>query len=79
MAAQIFKTSFFKDPGNDIKWFENWASKVEKHGNRHYDKLTVETSLGKTLVWGFNISKENKHTLVIFPGARTSALFLGLG
>jgi pimeloyl-ACP methyl ester carboxylesterase len=75
---QIYKRSFFKDPYNDILWFNEWAHKVEAHSGRKYEHITLETPLGKTHVWGFNTTDSDADILVIFPGARTSPLFWDL-
>jgi pimeloyl-ACP methyl ester carboxylesterase len=40
--------------------------------------LEIQTSLGKTHVWGLNTNDEHSDTLVIFPGARTTTLFWDL-
>ena len=66
--------SYFKDEKKDIEYFENWVSKLEKNNGRQYERYLIETSLGKTHVWGLNTKEEHLETLVIFPGARTTAL-----
>ena len=75
---EILKKSFFKDEVNDTKWFGNWVSEIETLNKRKYRKLQLNTSLGKTIVYELNEGAENSETLVIFPGARTSALFWDL-
>lgn len=72
---EIKKKSFFKDPAQDLKWFDNWAQQLEHNNKRQYERIQVTTSLGKTHIWGLNTNEENPETLVIFPGARTSSLF----
>ena len=37
-------------------------------------KIEIETSLGKTIVWGLYTKEEHLDSLVIFPGARTTSL-----
>ena len=66
--------SYFKDPEKDISYFEEWVSKLELENKRKYQRHTVKTSLGNTHIWSLNADKINFETLVIFPGARTSAL-----
>jgi pimeloyl-ACP methyl ester carboxylesterase len=66
--------SFFKDPEKDIAYFEDWVNKLEKENRRKYQRHMVKTSLGNTHVWGLNADKKDLETLVIFPGARTTAL-----
>lgn len=66
--------SYFKDEKTDKGYFENWVTQLEENNGRQYERYVVETSLGKTQVWGFNTKEEQLDTLVIFPGARTTAL-----
>jgi pimeloyl-ACP methyl ester carboxylesterase len=71
----IKNTSYFKNPQQDLLWFENWVSKLASLNNRGYERFEVPTSLGKTHVWALNTADIDLETLVIFPGARTSVLF----
>ncbi|RIW14148.1 alpha/beta hydrolase [Algoriphagus lacus] len=71
---KIYSKSNFKDETADLTYFENWAEKLEKNNGRHYERFKIETSLGKTHIWGVNTNEEQLDTLVIFPGARTTAL-----
>ncbi|MCL6260147.1 alpha/beta hydrolase [Aquiflexum sp. TKW24L] len=66
--------SYFKDPKKDIAYFEDWVRKLEKENGRKYQRHAVKTSLGNTHVWSLNTDKVEIETLVIFPGARTTAL-----
>jgi pimeloyl-ACP methyl ester carboxylesterase len=68
-------TSYFKDPEQDKKWFNNWVSDLETLNNKKYHRIEVNTALGKTHVWGRNVDRSDLQTLVIFPGARTTVLF----
>ncbi len=70
--------SFFKDPQKDQHYFEDWVLQLEKINSRTYERLEVSTALGKTHVWGLNTDDTNLETLVIFPGARTTALIWDL-
>ena len=72
---KIHSTSFFKNPDADFAWLKNWVGKLEAHNGRTYQPISVETSLGKTHIWGLNLDEKNSETLVIFPGARTTSLF----
>ncbi len=72
---QIARRSYFKNPAKDLNWFEKWVSALEMHNGRTYERIEVPTSLGKTYVWGLNTTDTARESLVIFPGARTSALF----
>ncbi len=72
---KIHSTSHFKDEIADHAHFEKWVAHLEKLNGRQYDRFQVSTSLGKTHVWGLNTKYSAQETLVIFPGARTTALF----
>lgn len=72
---KIKRTSCFKDQKADISYFENWVTRLEKNNERKYERYEVETSLGKTQVWGLHTKEEHLDTIVIFPGARTTSLF----
>lgn len=67
-------SSEFKSPKADQEWFKNWVSQLEQTNNRTYEKIEVETELGKTMVYGLQTSDKTLEPLVIFPGARTTAL-----
>lgn len=71
---KIKSKSYFKDEKNDIIYFENWVSQLETNNGRQYERIEIETSLGKTHIWGLNTKEEYLDTLVIFPGARTTSL-----
>lgn len=67
-------SSAFKSPKVDHQWFENWVTQLEKVNNRTYEKIEIQTGLGKTMVYGLQTSDETLEPLVVFPGARTTAL-----
>jgi pimeloyl-ACP methyl ester carboxylesterase len=71
---KIYSTSYFKDEIADQNYFENWVKQLENKNERQYERYEIETSLGKTHIWGLNTKNDNLETLVIFPGARTTAL-----
>lgn len=71
---KIKNKSSFKDEKTDLSYFENWVRQLEKNNDRQYERIEIETSLGKTHVWGLHTKEEHLETLVIFPGARTTAL-----
>lgn len=71
---KIKNKSYFKNEKTDLIYFENWVRKLEINNGRQYDRYEIETSLGKTHVWGLFTKEEHQDTLVIFPGARTTAL-----
>lgn len=66
--------SYFKDEKEDFKRFEKWVELLETNNGRKYERLQIQTSLGKTHVWGLNIADKSLETLIIFPGARTTSL-----
>jgi pimeloyl-ACP methyl ester carboxylesterase len=72
------KHSFFKDPDKDKTKLRKWVSKLEKENGYDYDKLTIQTSLGTTKIYGFNTNDTSRETLVIFPGFRTTSLIWDL-
>jgi hypothetical protein len=73
--VEIKKISAFKDPAQDLQWFENWVQQLQTENNRQYQRFELQTSLGKTHIWGLHTEDETLETLVIFPGARTTPLF----
>ena len=52
-------SSAFKSPKDDHKWFKNWVSQLELVNKRTYEKIEVETGLGKTMVYGLQTSDKN--------------------
>ena len=72
---QLKKKSYFNDQEKSVQWFQHWVSQLESLNDKRYDRIEVQTSLGKTHIWGLNTSDKTAETLVIFPGARTSSLF----
>jgi pimeloyl-ACP methyl ester carboxylesterase len=72
---KIHNTSKFKDEKADQVYFENWVGQLEKNNGRKYERYEIQTSLGKTVVWGHQTTENHPNTLVIFPGARTTSLF----
>ena len=72
---KIYSKSQFKDEPKDQKWFQDWVRQLEDHNGRTYERFEIQTSLGKTHVWGLFTQEDYRKTLVIFPGARTTSLF----
>lgn len=72
---QLKKKSCFKDQQKAVRWFQQWVARLEYLNKKRYARLELETSLGKTCVWGLNTDAATADTIVIFPGARTSSLF----
>ena len=71
---KIKGNSSFKDPLNDLTYFEKWVKQLEQANDRVYERTEIQTQLGKTHIWGLNTQDPTLETLVIFPGARTTAL-----
>jgi hypothetical protein len=75
---KITKKSYFKNPIEDKKKFQDWVIRLERANGYTYEKKVIETSLGRTQVYGFNTTNEELETLVIFPGFRTTSLIWDL-
>ena len=75
---QIAKTSTFKSPNQDHQWLLDWTEKLSRLNQTIYQKIELNTELGKTVVWGINTDQTNLEPLVIFPGFRTTVLFWDL-
>ena len=72
---QLKNKSYFNDQEKAEKWFLQWVSQLEHLNKKRYERIEIQTSLGKTCVWGLNTGATTAETIVIFPGARTSSLF----
>lgn len=72
---KIKGTSYFKKPAEAIQFLEQWSVDIQQLNNSYYERLSVNTSLGKTNVWAYNCRDIEKEVLVFFPGARTCGLF----
>ncbi|CAN5264242.1 hypothetical protein BH09BAC4_BH09BAC4_03840 [soil metagenome] len=72
---QVKKQSYFKNPAQSVRWFEQWVSQLEQLNHKRYNRIEVQTSLGKTHIWAINAQATRAETILIFPGARTSSLF----
>lgn len=70
----IHRSSGFKNPYQDLAWFEQWVKQLERANGRTYERIALQTSLGRTRVWGLNTADTSLNALVIFPGARTTPL-----
>ncbi|MGG7033892.1 MAG: hypothetical protein ACI7YS_01715 [Flavobacterium sp.] len=44
--------SFFKDEKVDKNYFENWVNQLKTENKRNYERIEIQTSLGKTHIWG---------------------------
>jgi pimeloyl-ACP methyl ester carboxylesterase len=70
----MYRKSSFKDPVQDLSILEDWVYRLENLNGRQYERIWINTRLGKTLVYGLH-TKEDAPGLIIFPGLRTSSLF----
>lgn len=75
MKMEIKGISQFKNPAEATGFLEYWSAKLQQMNNSFYERFSVHTSLGKTIVWAHNWQHTEKETLVFFPGARTCGLF----
>jgi pimeloyl-ACP methyl ester carboxylesterase len=75
---KIVAHSQFKRPENDLQFFKNWVIELETQNGYKYDKVIINTLLGQTQVYGFNLQNEELETIVIFPGFRTTSLIWDL-
>jgi pimeloyl-ACP methyl ester carboxylesterase len=78
MKMEIKYKSYFKNEAEDKKRFADWVAELERLNGKTYEKFQIETCLGKTQIYGLNTADVNLETLVIFPGARTTALIWDL-
>jgi len=78
MSSIVYAESGFRTPEADKLQMENWVKMVEQANSRQYTRSQVQTSLGVTQLYGWQSVSSPTDTLVIFPGARTSALFWDL-
>jgi len=67
--------SYFRDQEAATAFLEDWATRIQKLNSSWYETMIIQTSLGKTRVWAYNTDQEDKETIVIFSGFRTSCLF----
>ncbi|PBQ33028.1 alpha/beta hydrolase [Sphingobacteriaceae bacterium] len=74
----ITRHSYFKNKPAANSWLKLWVDRLEKMNEKLYSGFQISTSLGTTQVYGLNLDREDLEPLVLFPGARTSALFFDL-
>jgi len=72
---KIKGTSVYKIEDEAKAFLEQWNYKIQLLNNSFYEKIYTRTSLGKTIVWGYNTEKTHLETIVIFPGFRTCGMF----
>jgi pimeloyl-ACP methyl ester carboxylesterase len=72
---KIKATSVYKDPVKAKAFLEEWNYRVQLLNNSFYEKIHIHSSLGNTIVWGYNAGNTELQTVIIFPGFRTCAMF----
>ncbi len=60
---------------NSRKWLETWLKDVLRTNNLDYERLEVETFLGKTRVLAKNHERQDLEPVIFLPGGRTSGIF----
>lgn len=75
---KIVANSQFNNPKDDLQFFKDWVKELENQNGYKYDNIIINTLLGKTQVYGFNLQNEELETIVIFPGFRTTSLIWDL-
>ncbi len=72
---KIQSVSSFKNQAKAEEFFKNWYKRISELNQTNYERIEIESLLGKTVVWGINSDKKDLKTLVIFPGFRTCGFF----
>lgn len=72
------RASTFKHPAEATLFLENWSQHVEALNGFTYERMTIPTAFGKTLVWAANSHLSRAKPIVFFTGARTGGLFWDL-
>jgi pimeloyl-ACP methyl ester carboxylesterase len=60
---------------NSRKWLETWLKDVLRTNNLDYERLEIETFLGKTGVLAKNHEREDLEAVIFLPGGRTCGIF----
>lgn len=74
----VKRNSYFKAKEKDEKALIKWINQLELTNGYPYDKISIQTSLGHTQVYGLNVNQPDLETLVIFHGYRITALIWDL-
>jgi pimeloyl-ACP methyl ester carboxylesterase len=67
--------SCFKDQARAEAFFARWVGQLEALNGCTYQRHTVSTVLGSTVVWSLNAERLDWPALLILPGFRTCGLF----
>jgi len=73
---KIKGNSSFKDPVNDLAYFENRVKQLEDANGRVYERIEIQTQIGKTHIWGCNLKDQSLEILLIF-GCQDNSFNLG--
>ncbi len=73
---KINSVSSFRNVPAAVDFFNKWITRLSELSGTSYQRVNLETALGKTVVWAINTDRADLKTVVIFPGFRTSSLFL---
>jgi pimeloyl-ACP methyl ester carboxylesterase len=60
---------------NSRKWLETWLKDVLRANNLDYERIEIETFLGKTSVLAKNHGREDLEPVIFLPGGRTCGIF----
>jgi pimeloyl-ACP methyl ester carboxylesterase len=60
---------------NSRRWLETWLKDVLRTNNLQYERLEVETFLGRTSVLAKNREREDLEPVIFLPGGRTCGIF----
>jgi pimeloyl-ACP methyl ester carboxylesterase len=71
---KVHSKSYFKNELRDHDYFLQWVNQLEKCNGKKYERIEIQTSIGKTHVWALNTTSQSSVNLIIFPGARTTSL-----
>jgi len=61
--------------GNSREWLENWLGDVLETNNLDYQRVELDTFLGKTSVLTKNHDRKELEAIVFLPGGRTCGIF----
>jgi pimeloyl-ACP methyl ester carboxylesterase len=75
---KIAGKSYFKDENLRQNFYSEWVNKLSVSTQTKYEKIEIDSLLGKTVIWGINHERTDLQPVVIFPGFRTSPLFWDL-
>ena len=66
----ITKKSKYKTE-NSSEWLKNWLKNVLTTNNLEYERIELETSLGKTSILAKNRDRKELEPIIFLPGGRT--------